>query len=354
MSYTTRFNDTISGTVSGSVSYPASEHGGSTSVTLHWQENVNIVVRVEDDPFQDSVSTCRRHVDLMTASVAATEAAQIASKLESSKQIGEAISDGFDGLIQSEISQQMTEIEALMPPRLQELRALSDRCVGLRRQMERDFARIADRYGRLFSDLDSELKRRILTLDQKAFNLCQEVGMGASNDTIKVPVVSAVLSAAEQTGVSNRLQSHRIRQRALGMVESARRHLAASQTLVSGMKGIKADESVDAPRPVMMPVAVIDADGASSGRQIVMLAPPRSRLNDEIQRRQEQMLAFLSRDGIWATMDEVTRKRLGERLNTRIAALANSQGGAATKRKTEMMQRLWEQMRPKAPNGGTR
>jgi len=86
----------------------------------------------------------------------------------------------------------------------------------------------------------------------------------------------------------------------------------------------------------------------------VMLAPPRSRLNDEIQRRQEQMLAFLSRDGIWATMDEVTRKRLGERLNTRIAALANSQGGAATKRKTEMMQRLWEQMRPKAPNGGTR
>lgn len=354
MSYTTRFSDTISGTVSGSVSYPASEHGGSTNVTLHWQEHVNIVVNVEDDPFQDSVSTCRRHVDLMTASVAATEAAQIASKIESSKQIGEAISEGFDGLIQSEISQQMTEIEALMPPKLQELRALSDRCIALRRQMERDFARIGDRYGRLFSDLDSELKRRILTLDQKAFNLCQEVGMGTSGETVMAPVVSAVLSAAEQTGVSNRLQSHRIRQRASGMVESARRHLAASQTLASGMRVIKASESVEMPLPVMMPVAVIDADGASGGRQLVMLAPPRSRLNDEIQRRKEQMLAYVSRNDVWAMMDESSRKRLGERLNTRIAALANSQGGAAAKRKTEMMQRLWEQMRPKAPNGGTR
>lgn len=354
MSYTTKFTETISGSVSGSFSYPASQNGGSHSVTLHWSEPVNVVVRVEDDPFKSSVNSCRSQVDLMTASVAATEAAQIASKMESSRQVGVAITDGFNGLIQSEISQQMIEIEAMMPPKMQELRALSDRCVGLRQQMERDFARIGERYGRLFSDLDSELKRRILALDQKTFTLCQEVGIGSSNEALAAPVVGTVLSAGEQSGVANSLQSHRIRQRASGMVESARRHLVASRSLVRGMRRIQDNEPAEKPIPMLMPIAVIDAEVVSGKRQLEMMASPQSRLNEEIQKRCGDIAKILPQAGQWEPMDEMSRRRLNERLDAKIIALVNSQGGSVSLRKTEMMQKLWGHMRPNAPKGGTR
>ena len=93
MAYRIRDHQTISGTVSGSFRYPASENGGTQSVSMQWSEGVEILVTVDDDPFQQSVAVCKNDVDLMTASVVATEAAQIASKAEAAKKIsGEVVS----------------------------------------------------------------------------------------------------------------------------------------------------------------------------------------------------------------------------------------------------------------------
>lgn len=352
MSYTAKFSDRISGTVSGSVSYPASQNGGSTSVTLNWSEPVQIVVNVEDDPFQSSVHSCRTQVDMMTASVVATEAAQIASKAQSSKKVGAAIVDGFNGLIQSEISQQMTELEALMPPKLQELKALVDRCLMLRQQMARDFARIGDRYHRLFSDLDTELERRVRNLDQATFMLrdyaATDMAVGAGSSSI----TRTALSSGEQNGAISSIQSHRIRQRAFGMVESARKHLAASHFLLKGLRQIQCDELVQNVVPVFVPISVIEFDDEVGQRKMNIVAA--SGVSKIIDARGVQIAKMLSEKVQWVPLDEISRKRLDERLNTRIIAGATSATDAVASREMEMKQTLWGRMCPNTPKGGTR
>ena len=56
MSYSRNYSTTIAVHYSGSVSYPASEHGGSVSYSGTAYETVNVEVRVDTDPFDASVA----------------------------------------------------------------------------------------------------------------------------------------------------------------------------------------------------------------------------------------------------------------------------------------------------------
>ena len=87
MRYTRRFTGYVH--YSGTVSYPASEHGGSVSYS--GEEPVYITIDVDTDAFDASVGNCNTAVNGLTSAVVATEAAQVESKRRAAKQIAATI-----------------------------------------------------------------------------------------------------------------------------------------------------------------------------------------------------------------------------------------------------------------------
>lgn len=151
MSYTRQVRKTIAVHYSGSVSYGPSEHGGTASYSGTAYEDVIVNVNVDTDPFDDATIQCRSTVDGLTASVAATEAAQVASIKENSRRVGKTLIDGFFKTVRSEISQQINELKNLAEATLLKLQSDVRRCNDMQKQMEVDYNRKCDQYLRIFN-----------------------------------------------------------------------------------------------------------------------------------------------------------------------------------------------------------
>jgi hypothetical protein len=186
MSYTRSYRETltVSGSKTVSVSYPASQNGGSTSTTVYYTEEVpvNVNINVDTEPFDDSVSSCNSNVNILTGAVVATEAAQIASIHHNSRKIANTIIGGFFSYIRSELSQQIAELSKNVEAHLMHLKELSNAVVEKKKQMEKDFLRISSRYIKIFEDLNNELSNRVHELDKPTFVFKQET----DNNKIRV------------------------------------------------------------------------------------------------------------------------------------------------------------------------
>ena len=174
MSYSRSYSETItlSGSETKTVSYPASENGGSTTVTVYYTEYVpvDVNIHVDTDPFEAGVAKCNSRVNLLTTTVVATEVAQIASIASNAKKVGSAVVEGFFKTIRSEISQQIMELSQKIDSHLIHLRELAKSCAARQKQMETDYNRISTRYSKIFNDLNNELSNRIYELNKPAFS----------------------------------------------------------------------------------------------------------------------------------------------------------------------------------------
>jgi hypothetical protein len=173
MSYTRQYHEVVSGTKTEtvSVSYPASQSGGTTSrtVTVRIDIPVNINIHVDTIPFDHSVRNAENNITLLTGAVVATEAAAIISKKKSARKVGDAIVNGFFSYVRSEISQQVSEITQQTEALLVHIKSLAEACVSKKEQMTTDYHRISSRYVKLFTDLNRELALRIHQMDRPAF-----------------------------------------------------------------------------------------------------------------------------------------------------------------------------------------
>ena len=101
---------TVSVPYSGTVSYPASESGGSKSYS--GSVPVDITIEVDTDDFDASVDRCKGHVNGLTAAVAATEAAEVEAKKLSSRKIAQSILKGFFNYVGADLSQKIKELHS--------------------------------------------------------------------------------------------------------------------------------------------------------------------------------------------------------------------------------------------------
>lgn len=217
MSYSRSYHESIrvSGSVSETFSYPASENGGSETVTVYYEEDVPVNVNIEVDtyPFDSSVSDCNTNVNLLTGAVVATEAAQVVSIRKNSRKVADSIITGFFDYIRSEISQQISELTQSIDAQLMHLRELSLSCKSKKVQMENDFNRITERYIKIFGDLNNELSNRIHEMERPAFSFKNEsqrtedrfLSSGGSN----VAGIHAMESALLQTRISTSITKRR-------------------------------------------------------------------------------------------------------------------------------------------------
>lgn len=203
MSYTRSYRESVSGSVS--VSYPASQNGGSTTAYIEIPVIINI--HVDTEPFDTSVEDCSSSVNYLTAAVVATEAAEIASKKANAERIGQTLTNGFFGYIKSEISQQVSSLSDSINSQLLHLRELVRTCSSKKKQMESDYLRISQRYIKIFEELNHELSNRITELDRKIFQFQREVKRSESrmmgNDSVNTAAVFSGEMSGKQSKLSN-------------------------------------------------------------------------------------------------------------------------------------------------------
>ncbi|MCR5192624.1 MAG: hypothetical protein K6D59_04900 [Bacteroidales bacterium] len=289
MSYTRRVSKTISVHYSGSVSYPASEHGGTQHYSGYTQETVYVNVEVDTDPFDASAKHCRNSVDALTASVAATEAAQVASIKSNSHRVGKTIIDGFFKTIRSDISQQIDELRNNLDAIFVKLQSDAKRCTDMRHQMEVDYNRKKDQYTRIFTELDKELENRIFNLDKPTFDFSRDndklYGRLVSSDM----VTTAAVSGAENALLDSKLNISHAKERTMKAINSAKRFLQVQKQSEKTIQRNVVNKSHQG--NVFLPVCYMETTNANSeiGRQVYCnkkLDSFNNRISEELRQKQ--------------------------------------------------------------------
>lgn len=342
MSYTRTGRETISGTASGRFDYPASEHGGTQYVSIDWEEDINIHVTIEDEPFQRSVDTVKNHVDVLTTSVVATEAAQLASKKVSADKIADSVVKGFFGLIRGEISQQMVQLATYLPPKMLELDNQGKRCIDLRQQMEQDFNRISERYHRLFTDLDNELKLRIQNMDRMAFSL-HAMGTAAVTDHAKaVNVTTPMVAGQEMQSAQTQLLIYTIRQRVLAMIRNAQERIESGEKLNEGLHAIVEDVPAEKQCTVMVPVIILEHQDPDAGekQRVIFSQDPQIK---KVLQPQESLISkhpVVQDRNAWKFMPAALKEKMDDCVSQLIVRDARNKNDVRSQREATMIKKL--------------
>lgn len=225
MSYQRVTHTSIAVHYSRTVNYPASQSGGSLTVSGTVHEPVEVIVNVDTEPFDHEIKGCKGKVDLLTGSVVATESAQVASIRENSRKIGDTIIKGFFKTVRSDISQQIAALQSNIDSLLIHLKELSNRCLGKTRQMETDYQRICSRYLKIFSELDTELENRIHAVDAPVFDFTRATDRTAASTTTEGLVATTALGAAESSKLHARISAAMAKRSATKALRKAERFL---------------------------------------------------------------------------------------------------------------------------------
>lgn len=225
MSYTRRFSKSVTIRYSGSVSYPASQNGGSVSYSGTASETVHFDVTVDTDPFDSAIDDMKGGIDLLTGSVVASEAAQLESIDSSSRKIGDTIISGFFKTVKSDISQQIAQLKIRSESLLLQLNKLAIRCREKQKQMGVDYQRISDRYVKIFTDLNKELENRVYSIDEPVFRasrMLDKIGRHEGNEDAPATVS---IAAGETAHLHSLLSVNLAKKRAKDALEKSERFL---------------------------------------------------------------------------------------------------------------------------------
>ena len=248
MSYTRSYTEYVSTTVS----YPASQNGGSKTVSIP----VNINIHVDTHPFDHSVAGCVGSVSALTASVVATEAAEVASRRANAKKIAGTVVSGFFKYTRSEISQQTSELAVRLEATINHLRQLAKSVADKKAQLYSDFNRIADRYTKLFHDLDNELNNRITAIDRPVFQFRKK--LGEINEKYFGNGGANMVTVFQKEGglLQTMILTSRVKTRAFDAIQSGKDFLAQQQTITVQLK--KNTHENDRQGDYLVPVCFMD------------------------------------------------------------------------------------------------
>lgn len=207
------------------VYYGASETGGSIDVDETFEEPIDVVVHVDTNKFDHEVNGCNESVDLLTGSVVATEAAQVASVRENSRKIGDTIIRGFFKTVQSDLTQQIAALQSNVDSLLIHLKELSNRCLGKRKQMQTDYQRISSRYLKLFNDLDTELENRIHAIDAPIFDFTRHTESTAHAAMTEGGIGVAAVASAENARLHAQISAAMAKKKATDAIRKSEQFL---------------------------------------------------------------------------------------------------------------------------------
>ena len=274
--YKKTFKKRISVSYSGSVRYPASEHGGTQHYSGTTYEDVWVNIEVDTDPLERSIDECNQSVSELTdavnntkkavggttAAVVAAESAEIVSIRKNSRKVGSTIINGFFKTIRSEISQQIMELQSRIDADLTHLNQLSQRCIEKKKQMELDYRRTSERYTKIFVDLNNELEHRIYELDKPTFqfkNLCVAEGSRSiGNDILSTIAITGKENSDAQAKISTSIT----KQRAFNAIMQANTYLSKQKQTERTINKSMLSDNVS--QRIFIPICFIESNNKDS------------------------------------------------------------------------------------------
>lgn len=240
---------------SGTVSYPASQNGGSVSYS--GSEPVYITIDVDTNAFDASVGHCNNAVNALTGAVVATEAAQVESKRQASKQIASTIVKGFFDYVGADLSQKIKELSSKCESLFIALMGHKDNCLSKSKQMQDDYNRIRKRYSKIFEDLDKETVSRIEVLDKPTFQFAESaqnlVDRNSNTDLLGI----STISANENIKLETVLSCSHVKQQASVLLDKANCYLQGTYRLANSVRDMLDDSQAE--NDILLPVMFVES-----------------------------------------------------------------------------------------------
>jgi hypothetical protein len=220
---------------------------------------VYITINVNTEPFDNSVYHLNHNVDGLGNSVVAMHAAQCAAIQQTAEEVSASLINGFYGLINTELSQQLQALDSAMKANFGLIQQQAQAMDNTHNMLANDFNRISSRYMKIFDDLDNECYKRIYELDKQAFKLAEQskdrFSVGQS-DTSAMNMLSA-----EDTAVSKALlMLATANRKALDFIKSLRAYITQEQDMSELVSSILAEDTLDEAATLYLPALCVESE----------------------------------------------------------------------------------------------
>ena len=283
---------------SGTVSYPASQNGGSVSYS--GTEPVYITIDVDTNAFDASVDHCTDAVNALTGAVVATEAAQVESKRRASKQIASSIVKGFFEYVGADLTQKIKELASKCESLFFALMGHKENCLSKSKQMQDDYNRISKRYSKIFEDLDKETVSRIEVLDRPTFQFAETAQNLIDRNSNTELLGISTISANESIKLETVLSCSHVKQQASILLAKANNYLHGTYRLANSVRDMLDESQVE--EDIMLPVMFVESVLNSDNKETKIIGtdeeftPSGESIDSQLRSR------FMSKDVEWADM----------------------------------------------------
>ena len=296
---------------SGTVSYPASQNGGSVSYS--GTEPVYITIDVDTDVFDASVGHCNDAVNALTGAVVATEAAQVESKRRASKQIASSIVKGFFEYVGADLSQKIKELASKCESLFFVLMGHKENCLSKSKQMQDDYNRISKRYSKIFEDLDKETVSRIEVLDRPTFQFAETAQNLIDRNSNTELLGISTISANESIKLETVLSCSHVKQQASILLAKANNYLQGTYRLANSVRDMLDESQVD--EEILLPVMFVESVINSENKETKIIGtdeeftPSGESIDSQLRSK------FMSKDVEWDNMKSEDYEKVISYLN---------------------------------------
>jgi len=340
MSYTERYSGSVH--YSGYVNYPKSETGGS--VPYSGYETVYVTINVNTDPFDGSVNSFNRSVDVLTGSVVAMNGAQCLAIRETAKEVSEALINGFFTTINSELSQQIVALDNAVKATLGKITEQSKVVSDKKRQMEHDYNEISSRYQSHFINLDNECYRRICALDKSSFYLSKKVQEGLLSEIPNNTAALNLLGIEEASSAKMFILISSLSRKTLDVLQTLHNYISQELRINSAVNSFLFSESIAEQTLFYIPVIWTESDMLEDAPVMRESFIPDNFDDREKQAVTEKTGLFCSGlpQNAWETMPEQERETLNKEFRTLAELEFHDSDNETEQRIYRTMLSLWQ------------
>lgn len=180
---------------------------------------------VDTQPMAKEIGSVSNHVKATTTAVVAMQAAVVLAEAKAADHVCDNVNKGFYTLIRSQISQKIAKLQSEVDSHLMQLNQQKKQLLGVKSRMERDYNMISNRYLKLFTGLNINLKQRVFELDKPVIDFAVREVEKVSNRT-KHLTASVPINQLESLAVSQRIIASNLKYRGLNVINSMTKFLA--------------------------------------------------------------------------------------------------------------------------------
>lgn len=179
---------------------------------------------VDTNPMAAEISTVSNHINGTTTAVVAMQTAVVLAEKKAADHVCDNVNKGFYTLIHSQISQKIAKLQSDVDSHLMQLNAQRKQLLSIKNRMERDYNMISQRYLKLFTGLNQNLKQRVFELDKSTVDFAvREVGK--IDNRTKYLTATVPVSQLESLAASQRIIASNVKYRGMKVINSMKNFL---------------------------------------------------------------------------------------------------------------------------------